>query len=127
MTEGKDKGHRGTITDIFYSANKVKVTGARMINQEGRDPATGQSLPNYVPDWMGAHEIRVIDPQLDQPVDIEWMELEHPVTGEVERTRVSKATGVILPLPPKGMLKQHQVGMCRRPSAFNSAASLDCP
>ena len=107
MTGGKDKGLRGTLLDEHHPGMSVKVEGVRLKKNEGKDPATGQSVIQYAEDWIGYNDVKLIDPRLDAAVDIEFMELEDPITGEVMRTRVSRATGTVIAYPEsKGMQPQ---------------------
>eukprot|EP01061_Rhynchopus_euleeides_P008985 TRINITY_DN18126_c0_g1_i2.p1 TRINITY_DN18126_c0_g1~~TRINITY_DN18126_c0_g1_i2.p1 ORF type:complete len:365 (+),score=87.58 TRINITY_DN18126_c0_g1_i2:56-1096(+) len=105
IVSGADVGTRGRLADVFYSAMKVKVEGARLIRAESEDPTSGQRITSFREDWVDYTEVRLIDPHIDQPADVEWMELEDPVTGVVERSRVSKATGTIVPVPEEEVKK----------------------
>eukprot|EP01064_Diplonema_japonicum_P036637 TRINITY_DN8311_c0_g1_i1.p1 TRINITY_DN8311_c0_g1~~TRINITY_DN8311_c0_g1_i1.p1 ORF type:complete len:484 (+),score=96.07 TRINITY_DN8311_c0_g1_i1:57-1508(+) len=99
VIEGTDKGKRGRIIDILHSAMVIKVEGARMLRQDGRDPQSGQTITQFKEDWLQYNEVRLIDPKEDSPCDVEWMDLEDPATGEVQRFRVSKLSGATIPVP----------------------------
>ncbi|KAJ9452826.1 hypothetical protein DIPPA_10729 [Diplonema papillatum] len=98
VCSGADKGQRGKVVDTFHAANKLKVEGVRLKKRRGMDPQTGQALTQFAEAWVDYYEVKLIDPVLDEPVDVTWMDLEDPATGEVKRFRVSNATGTTIPI-----------------------------